>query len=438
MAPFRFQSKLNRKEIPPDALRIIKSLQKQGFTTYLVGGCVRDLLLDLHPKDFDISTTAPPYQVRKILPHAYVIGKRFRLVLVKRDSQQFEVSTFRRDASKEELAAQEGEDLKRLKNKERNSSTEKKEAKEAPLDKMRHSKHKKNNFFGSPEEDAKRRDFTINGLFYDPIANKLIDYVEGLKDLRQGVIRMIGNPEERLKEDPIRILRALRLSHKIHFKIEFSLKEAMSKYAFLLKDSVLPRRREELLKILRLEDPSLALLESFDLKILPFLSYHLEKIFLNIEAMENFLYDLTSYHDKYIDPEDPIELFSPLILAYIKSAPLLQKKNSKSSRWLSSKTKKNLLLVMKGELGMFKYEQNIILRALRIQKLLKSFLSLKKKQKYMQFLLKEQSFPLALKMAERSQTLSAEDLYFWKEKWAKSQNQDIFFPLSPLKKKKTR
>ena len=425
-----FRSRLNKKEIHPEALRIVKTLQDSGFTTYLVGGCVRDLLLDLHPKDFDISTTAQPQEVRKILPQAYVIGKRFRLVLVKRNSQYFEVSTFRRGASKAELLHQEEEEKKMDSEEEGPLETEK----GVFFKKKRLFKHKKNNFFGSPEEDAKRRDFTINGLFYDPISHQLIDYVEGLKDLRTGVIRMIGDPEKRLQEDSIRILRALRLSHTIHFKIELLLKESMKKYAFLLKKSALPRRREELLKILRLEDPSQAFLESFDLGILRFLSPHLEEAFLHSDSIDSFLNDLSSYHDKYIDSENPIELFSPLITTYIKSSSSFKEKNPKTQNWLSSKRKRKLFALMKEELGMFKYEQNILLRALRIERLLSHSFQLKSKKTQLQSLIKEQSFPLALKLAERSCILSAEDLFFWKEKWEEFQNQDLL----PTRKKKKR
>ena len=228
---------LHQDWIDPHAFGIVKALQKAGHQTYLVGGCVRDLLLNLHPKDFDIATMAHPPQVRRLIYNSYVIGKRFRLVLVKREDLQFEVATFRREVNPEEFP--EG----------------------APPG---------DNVFGSPDEDAKRRDFTINGLFYDPVAAKLIDYVNGMTDIQSRVLRMIGDPEVRLREDPIRILRALRFSHKIGFSISPELRDAIQRHANSLELSVLPRKREEILKILRLKNPDLVFLEAFDLGVLKF------------------------------------------------------------------------------------------------------------------------------------------------------------------------
>src|SRR5580692_1341070 len=163
---------LHQDWVDPHAVGIVRALQKRDYTTYLVGGCVRDLLLGIHPKDFDIATNARPDEVKRIIHRAYVIGKRFRLVLVRRDEMQFEVATFRREVGEDEQR----EDL--------------------PAG---------DNVFGTAEEDAKRRDFTINALFYDPIADQLIDFAEGLPDLENRWIRMIGEPTKRLLEDPIRI-----------------------------------------------------------------------------------------------------------------------------------------------------------------------------------------------------------------------------------------
>ena len=183
--------------IDPDARSIVDRLQRAGHPTYLVGGCVRDLLAGIHPKDFDIATSAHPEQVRKLIRGSYIIGRRFQLVLVKRGDTQFEVATFRRMALPEEI------------NPNETSYSD--------------------NFFGTPQEDAQRRDFTINGLFYDPIKDELIDYVGGIKDIELGLIRMIGDPDIRLKEDPIRILRAIRLSHKLRFSIEQKLRESIER-----------------------------------------------------------------------------------------------------------------------------------------------------------------------------------------------------------------
>src|SRR6185437_5841664 len=154
--------KLHEEFIDRDALHIVRTLKGRGFETYLVGGCVRDLLLGKHPKDFDIATTARPQDVRRLISNAFIIGKRFRLVLVKRGETQFEVATFRRDIRPDE------------------------NVEELPggVD----------NIFGTAEEDAKRRDFTINALFFDPIDHRVIDFCEGRTDLDEGVVRMIGDP----------------------------------------------------------------------------------------------------------------------------------------------------------------------------------------------------------------------------------------------------
>ena len=419
---------LNLDKISPDAYNIVKTLQKEKFTAYLVGGCVRDLLLGISPKDFDISTTARPYQVKRILKPAYIIGKRFRLVLVKRGSQQFEVSTFRREALEEELLEEEvfddfrgRESFKplaesrvgdsRIEDSSRAEESEVKAEAEEMIEMRRRERSKvlkRDNIFGSPEEDARRRDFTINGIFYDPVSYELIDYVGGLDDLKKGVIRMIGEPSERLKEDSIRILRALRLAYKIRFALDSSLKQAMKEYAFYLKSSALPRRREELLKLLSLDDPSLPFLEAFDLGILKFLSSHINDIFLTSHRLEKFLTFLSSYYGRSLNnrhdhSQVPLELFSLLVLAYLKSKDL------------TSFKEKDGLFFMKEELGMFKYEQVLLLRALRLEKLLQNRLKLKNKVKSMNSLFREEIFPLALTLAKKNMSLSPEDTYFWKE-----------------------
>lgn len=230
-------------------MRIVQSLQKKGFQAYLVGGCVRDLLAGVQPKDFDIATSALPEEARRCIPNSYVIGKRFKLVLAKRGPDQFEVATFRRSARQDEI-----------------------DDEATPI--------KGDNFFGTCEEDAVRRDFTINALFYDPVSGEMVDYVKGLEDIDKRMIRMIGDPLTRLNEDPIRILRAVRLSHKLNFTIEPSLREAIQQAHHNLLTSALPRKREEYLKLLKLPNPSLAFLELEDLgvlrSILPYFADFLE------------------------------------------------------------------------------------------------------------------------------------------------------------------
>lgn len=282
----RQKPSLHSDWIDPDATFIVDRLQRGGFTTYLVGGCVRDLLAGIHPKDFDIATSASPEQVRKLIRGSYIIGKRFPLVLVKRGNRQFEVATFRRNALPEEM---EGNDQSFV-----------------------------DNFYGTPQEDAQRRDFTVNGLFYDPIHDELIDYVEGIKDIETGYIKMIGSPEQRLKEDPIRILRAIRLSHKLRFSIEESLRLAIENHSKELTRSILPRKREEYFKLMRLDDPSLAFKELHDLKILEYIMPSLAFLWDQNNNAAILMHYLARTHELSIDPTNTTQLMIPIVLSLNK------------------------------------------------------------------------------------------------------------------------
>jgi poly(A) polymerase len=278
---------LHQEWIDREALDIVRLLQDRGFTTYLVGGCVRDLLLNKQPKDYDIATDARPGDVRRQIRNAFIIGKRFRLVLVKRGDQQFEVATFRRDLKTDEVLPDHIESG--------------------------------DNLFGSPEEDANRRDFTINGLMYDPISNKLLDFCGGLGDLKNQTIRTIGEPNRRFKEDPIRILRGIRLAHLIRFNIDPEVREAIQTNAASLVDTALPRRREEILKYLRIADPAQPFLESYDLGVLKYISPHLHEVFFHKESADLFCHYLSHIHDKPIDQSDPVQLFGALVQAYYRA-----------------------------------------------------------------------------------------------------------------------
>ncbi|HKC13855.1 MAG TPA: CCA tRNA nucleotidyltransferase, partial [Vicinamibacteria bacterium] len=169
----RAQHVISRKNIDPDALKVLYRLKNHGFVAYLVGGGVRDLLLERRPKDFDIGTSAHPQQIKKLFRNCFIIGRRFRLCHVRFGRKVVEVSTFRRQAQPEE-----GDTLIR-----------------------------RDNTFGPPEEDAFRRDFTVNALFYDIATFSVIDWVGGLEDLQRKVIRTIGDPAVRFREDPVRMLR---------------------------------------------------------------------------------------------------------------------------------------------------------------------------------------------------------------------------------------
>jgi poly(A) polymerase len=279
---------LKTEWIDPYALRIIQSLHKKGHQAFLVGGCVRDLLAGFKPKDFDIATSALPEEARRCIPNAYIIGKRFKLVLAKRGDDQFEVATFRRSASQAEV-----EDETNV--------------------------IKGDNYFGTCEEDAVRRDFTINALFYDPVSDKMVDHIHGLKDIDHRMIRMIGDPEKRFIEDPIRILRAVRLSHKLHFTLEPSLREAIVQTHTSLAGSALPRKREEYLKFLKLPDPARAFLELEDLGILGTVLPYFSDFLGSPERRENF-YHYFKKMDQLAGPEKSNEdLVSAFLFCILRS-----------------------------------------------------------------------------------------------------------------------
>ncbi|MGE4131932.1 MAG: poly(A) polymerase [Bdellovibrionales bacterium] len=391
---------LHQDWIDPHAAGIVRALQKAGHTAYLVGGCVRDLLLNIHPKDFDIATTAKPDEVRRLIHRSYVIGKRFRLVLVRREDTQFEVATFRRDVRTEENPENlpEGDNL-----------------------------------FGSEEEDARRRDFTINALFYDPSADKLIDYAEGLPDLETRLIRMIGDPLVRLVEDPIRILRALRLKHMIGFSLESELRQGMQEKADHLPTTVLPRRREEILKLLRLRHPDMAFREAFDLGILEHLSPTLAKA-LSTDMGEDFFISLRHLGESRPEQATPLELFGELVHSYVRSVMKVEPEYGPKSK--SALDDENLATWMRDELGMFKYEQGLAIKALNVEPLLAKRKEFSKRgERRQNALLSNDAFPLALRFAESDYCLSCEDLLYWKERYVKVKEQN---PLEAVRHKRRR
>jgi len=375
---------LHHDWINPHALGIVRALQKGGFTTYLVGGCVRDLLIGIYPKDFDIATLAQPPQVKRLIHQAYIIGKRFRLVLVKRDDLQFEVATFRREVRAEEFP--DG----------------------VPFG---------DNVFGTPQEDAQRRDFTINGLFYDPVEDKLIDYCQGLKDIELRQLRMIGDPDARLIEDSIRILRALRLSHKIGFSIEASLRAAMMRHAPELAKAVLPRRREEILKILRLKDPEMALLEAMDLDLLRHITPTLQGFLENAERAEIFFANFRRNHRMAPETADTVHLFGWLIFSMYQTVSEGDADSSALDRFLNDN---RVQAFMRDELGMYKFEQATVSKALQTLTLLSRVEDFRKRGERRQFsVVKGDGFQLALQMAETDYLLPPDDLQFWKDLWTR-------------------
>ena len=210
---------INPQLVPRSALRVCETLQKAGHHAYVVGGAVRDLLLDVAPKDFDVATDATPEQVKSHFRRAIIIGRRFRLVHVMFGQETIEVSTFRALVNEDRLTDEHGRVLA-------------------------------DNAYGAQHEDAARRDFTINALYYDPTSGEVIDYHDGVKDLRARRLRMIGDPEARYREDPVRMLRAVRFAAKLGFQIDDATREPIHRMAGLIENVPAARLFDEMLKLL--------------------------------------------------------------------------------------------------------------------------------------------------------------------------------------------
>jgi poly(A) polymerase len=238
----REQHAISRKQIDPDALKVLYRLHEHNYAAYLVGGSVRDLLLGRRPKDFDIGTSAHPYQVKRLFKNCWIIGRRFRLAHVRFGTKTIEVATFRRQLSAQELAAGEEPSPAVPMGHARGEAADPEAA-----DRLLH----RDNTFGTPEEDAFRRDFTINALFYDIGTFSIIDYTGGLQDLRDGVVRSIGDPVERFQEDPVRMLRAVAMAARLGFRIDEPIDRAIETHRQDIARSAPARLMEELYKLLR-------------------------------------------------------------------------------------------------------------------------------------------------------------------------------------------
>ena len=262
----RQEHTLSRRDIDPDALKVLYRLRQHDHIAYLVGGSVRDLLLGRRPKDFDIGTSAHPYQVKKLFRNCWIIGRRFRLAHVRFGPKVVEVATFRRQVQPGEEIAQDGVPVAHMP-----ESTEQPHLPDQPylsdpasltdaahVPDPAHLPHRpavdlihRDNTFGTAEEDAFRRDFTINALFYDIATFSIIDYVGGLDDLRSRVVRAIGDPEVRFREDPVRMLRAIALASRLDFDIDQPILDAIAAHRHEIARSSPPRLLEEYYKILR-------------------------------------------------------------------------------------------------------------------------------------------------------------------------------------------
>jgi poly(A) polymerase len=244
----RAEHPISRRDIDANVLKVLYRLAGAGFEAYLVGGGVRDLLLSRKPKDFDVATSAHPQQVRELFRNSRLIGRRFRLVHVFFGRQNVEVATFRKQA---EAIADSDDPLIRL-----------------------------DNTFGTPEEDAFRRDFTVNALFYSPQTFNVIDFPGGVDDLEARLIRTIGDPELRMREDPVRMMRAVRFAAKLGFEIEPATRTAIEHHRADLAKASVPRLVDETYKTLGQPEAAhaLVLMEELGLLeyVIPILSVHLK------------------------------------------------------------------------------------------------------------------------------------------------------------------
>jgi poly(A) polymerase len=257
----RSEHTISRRDIDPDALKVLYRLHEHNYVAYLVGGSVRDLLLDRHPKDFDIGTSAHPHQVKKLFRNCWIIGRRFRLAHVKFGNKTIEVATFRRQVEAAGITpeAEAALDLPGEAPVESGMLTidedigNRLEPERAARSRRRAEDHliQRDNTYGTPEEDAFRRDFTVNALFYDIGTFSIIDYTGGLQDLDARLIRSIGEPEVRFLEDPVRMLRAVVLAARLEFTIDDASLDAIEHHRHEIRRSAAPRLLEEYYKILR-------------------------------------------------------------------------------------------------------------------------------------------------------------------------------------------
>jgi len=310
-------AEIDPDKLDPDALKVIHRLHSHGHQVYLVGGCVRDLLLERTPKDFDIATSAHPGEVRAIFRNCRLIGRRFRLAHIYfKGGKIIEVSTFRANPTELEAAQPDS------------GEEEGGEAEEQNPDLL--ITH--DNVFGTAEQDARRRDFTINGLFYDVAEGRVIDYVRGRRDLDERYIRTIGDPEVRMREDPVRILRAVRFASKLGLDIESRTYAAMEGAVEDLTRCAPARLLEETFRLIRgsVAAPSLRLLAALDaLKILlpPVAAYLREQG----RRGEQTFYSFADALDRRVAAGEPLDdaiLLAALLVPIAQAAPVVESLDS--------------------------------------------------------------------------------------------------------------
>jgi poly(A) polymerase len=298
----RAEHTISRRDIDADALKVLYRLQQAQHTAYLVGGGVRDLLLGRRPKDFDIGTSAHPYEIKKLFRNCWIIGRRFRLAHVKFGTKTIEVATFRRNVPDPPPDAEEGEAPPVVA--------------VSPVPNSTDGIIRRDNTFGTPEEDAFRRDFTVNALFYDIATYSIIDYCGGLRDLEKRVIRSIGDPLVRFVEDPVRMLRAAVFAARLGFTIDAQVVDAIAALRPLIAKASPARLLEEYYKILRSGYAEASFRSLSDLGLLELMTPELGS---PPDAVWDSLARLDAYRRRFDNP--PPELNNALLMGALL-APL--------------------------------------------------------------------------------------------------------------------
>jgi len=303
----RADHSISRKRIDEEALKVLYRLYRHGFLAYLVGGSLRDLLLGKVPKDFDVATNAHPHEINSLFKNSRIIGRRFRLVQVFFKGRKIvEVSTFRSHSEFEETQTEEGDIIR-------------------------------TDSFGTPEEDAFRRDITINGLFYNIADFSIIDYVGGIADLTRQVIRTIGDPDERFEQDPVRMIRVIRHSARTGFSIEEQTYQAILRHREEIKKCSPSRLRDEFLRELKegVAKPSLHLMLQTGLlfSLFPDLDRALGERSLSKKKTREFFLSLFDLVDQLIKIGRPVSesillalFLTPFLQAVTPQHPFLRKR----------------------------------------------------------------------------------------------------------------
>jgi poly(A) polymerase len=298
---------ISRKMIDEEALKVLYRLHRHGYLAYLVGGSVRDLLIGRVPKDFDVATNAHPHEINTLFKNSRIIGRRFRLAHVFfKGGKVIEVSTFRSHSEFEETQTEEGNIIR-------------------------------TDSFGTPEEDAFRRDITINGLFYNIADFSIIDYVGGMTDLQQGIIRTIGDPNERFQQDPVRMIRVIRHASRTGFPIHQQTYQAILRHREEIRKCSPPRVRDEFLRDLKegVAQPSLNLM--IQTGLLFSLFQDLQRAFgdrsPSREKNQEFLLSLFGLADQLLKMGRPVPesvllalLLTPLLRTVSPEHPFLREK----------------------------------------------------------------------------------------------------------------